>query len=77
VIPSPLSIPFEHDGKRYVCEIHPIKKYSSNPGTFQVVLNDVYFGIITYTGHRWESDTHKHQLVNKIGSLIQETIRVA
>ena len=68
----PLSIPFEYNGKRYVCQIHPIKKYRSNPHTFQVTLNDVYFGIITFTGKTWESDTHKKSLVEKIGSLIHE-----
>ena len=73
VNPVPLSIPFEFNGKHYVCELKPIKKYSSNPHTFQVTLNDVYFGIITFTGNSWESDTHKQPLVEKIGSLIHET----
>jgi hypothetical protein len=70
----PFSIPFEFNGKQYVCEINPIKKYSSNPRTFQVTLNDVYFGIITFTGETWESDTHKRPLVEKIGSLIHESL---
>jgi hypothetical protein len=73
VIPVPFSIPFEFNGKQYVCELSPIKKYSSNPHTFQVTLNDVYFGIITFTGNTWESDTYKQPLVEKIGSLIHES----
>ncbi|HLK27905.1 MAG TPA: hypothetical protein VKT28_04945 [Puia sp.] len=70
--PAPFLIPFEFNGKQYVCEINPIKKYSSTPRTFQITLNDVYFGIITYTGENWESDTYKDNLVEKIGSLIHE-----
>jgi hypothetical protein len=74
VNPLPFSIPFEFNGKHYICELSPIKKYSSNPQTFQVTLNNVYFGIITFTGDTWESDTSKQPLVEKIGSLIHESI---
>ena len=68
-----LSIPFEFNGKQYVCEISPLRNQQPMPKTFQVVLNQVYFGIITFTGRSWESDTRKHQLVEKIGSLIHES----
>ena len=71
--PIPFSIPFEFDGKRYVCEINPLKKQHPSPRTFQIVLNQVYFGIITFTGQSWESDSRKRQLVEKIGSLIHES----
>jgi hypothetical protein len=73
VTPIPFSIPFEFNGKHYVCELSLIKKYGSNPQTFQVTLNNVYFGIITFTGDTWESDTYKQPLVEKIGSLIHES----
>ncbi|HXB44049.1 MAG TPA: hypothetical protein VNV85_08330 [Puia sp.] len=75
--PVPFSIPFEFNGKHYVCELTSIKKYSSNPQTFQVTLNSVYFGIITFTGETWESDTFKQGLVEKIGRLIHESITPA
>jgi hypothetical protein len=74
---TPFSIPFEFNGKQYICEISPIKKYSSHPRTFQITLNDVYFGIITFTGEAWESDTYKNGLVEKIGSLIHESYNVS
>jgi len=76
VNPSTFSIPFEFNGKQYVCEINPIKKHSSTPRTFQITLNDVYFGIITFTGKAWESDTRKNSLVEKIGSLIHEFLPI-
>ena len=73
MIPVPFSIPFEFNGKSYICEITPLRKnWHSSQNTFQITLNDVYFGIITFTGSTWESDTHKDNLVEKIGSMIQE-----
>ena len=70
----PLSIPFQFNGKHYVCEASPIRKnLSATPRTFQITLNDVYFGIITFTGDKWESDGHKQHLVETIGNLIQES----
>ncbi len=74
----PFSIPFEFNGKRYVCEIEPIKSFWDNrPTSFQVTLNNVYFGIISFTGKCWESDTKKKGLVEKIGNLIHEKFVLA
>jgi hypothetical protein len=68
------SIPFEFNGKHYVCEVNPIRKFwDKTPRTFQITLNDVYFGIITFTGNTWESDTSKNMLVERIGRLIHES----
>ena len=72
--PISFSLPFEFNGRKYKCEINPLKKYSDSiPRTFQVTLNDVYFGIITFTGEGWESDSSKYGLVQKIGTLIHES----
>ena len=72
--PVSLTIPFEFNGKQYVCEANPLRKHlGTPPRTFQVTLNDVYFGIITFTGNSWESDTSKRLLVEKIGNLIHES----
>jgi hypothetical protein len=69
----PFSIPFEFNGKLYLCEIEPIKSYwDKQPTSFQVTLNNVYFGIISFTGKTWESDTNKNGLVERIGNLIHE-----
>ena len=74
MIPVPLSIPFELNGKRYRCEVSPLRRqWNSVPKTFQITLNDVYFGIITFTGDVWESDSSKQSLVEKIGQLVHET----
>jgi len=71
--PQNLSIPFELDGRKYNCEVIPIhKNWPSSQHTYEVILNDVYFGIITYTGNSWASDSRKNNLVEKIGSLINE-----
>jgi hypothetical protein len=72
--PVSFSIPFEFSGKHYVCDISPLRsQWNSAPRTFQVTLNDVYFGIITFTGNEWESDTSKYLLVQKIGELIHQS----
>ena len=77
MIAAPFSIPFEFNGKHYVCDVSPIRKRSTiTPRTFQITLNDVYFGIITFTGDSWESDAHKHSLVEKIGNLIHESFEL-
>ncbi|HEY4875592.1 MAG TPA: hypothetical protein VIH86_08480 [Puia sp.] len=69
----PFSIPFEFNGKNYLCEIEPIKSFwDKQPTSFQVTLNNVYFGIISFTGKNWESDTNKNNLVEKIGNMIHE-----
>jgi hypothetical protein len=69
--PVPFQIPFDFNGKHYNCEVYPLRKQRDcMPRTFQITLNDVYFGIITFTGDSWESDTSKNILVEKIGSLI-------
>jgi hypothetical protein len=71
--PVPFSIPFVFHGKHYVCEVNPLrKKWDNIPRTFQITLNNVYFGIITFTGNNWESDTSKAGLVEKIGQLIHD-----
>ncbi|HLY69368.1 MAG TPA: hypothetical protein VKR53_06535 [Puia sp.] len=71
----PFSIPFEFNGKNYLCEIEPIKNYwDKQPTSFQVTLNNVYFGIISFTGKNWESDTNKNNLVEKIGNIIHEQL---
>lgn len=76
--PISFCIPFEFNGKQYTCEINPLRKQWDNvPRTFQVTLNDVYFGIITFTGNEWESDTSKHHLVQKIGTLIHASYAVS
>ncbi len=72
--PVPFSIPFEFNGKHYICEVNPLRKHwDKMPRTFQITLNDVYFGIITFTGNAWESDTTKNMLVEKIGHLIHDS----
>ncbi len=72
--PVPFNIPFEYNGKNYICEVSPLRKqWDDIPRTFQITLNDVYFGIITYTGNTWESDTFKFGLVEKIGCLIHQS----
>jgi hypothetical protein len=72
--PISLSLPFEFNGRKYKCEINPLRKQpDAIPKTFQVTLNDVYFGIVTYTGKGWESDSSKYGLVQKIGALIHES----
>jgi hypothetical protein len=76
--PVSFYIPFEFNGKQYVCEVNPLRKeWNDTPRTFQVTLNDVYFGIITFTGNEWESDTSKHNLVQRIGTLIHECYAVS
>ena len=75
--PIPFSIPFEFNGKQYLCEVNPLRKlWDPTPRTFQVTLNNVYFGIITFTGDGWESDTSKRGLVEKIGNLIHQSYTI-
>lgn len=75
MITVPFSIPFEFNGKNYLCEIEPIRNFWDNrPTSFQITLNSVYFGIISFTGKTWESDTKKHILVEKIGDLIRQQV---
>jgi hypothetical protein len=72
--PISVSLPFEFNGRKYKCEINPLRKHTDAiPKTFEVILNDVYFGIVTYTGNGWESDSSKYGLVQKIGALIYES----
>ena len=76
--PLTFCIPFEFDGKQYICEVNPLRKqWVNTPKTFQVTLNDVYFGIITFTGNKWESDTSRDHLVQKIGTLIHESYAIS
>ncbi len=72
--PASFYIPFEFNGKHYECEVSPLRKRTDQtPRTFQIALNDVYFGIISFTGDHWVSDTSKTELVEKIGELIHES----
>ena len=69
----PFCIPFEFNGKRFLCEVIPLRRQPGQvPRTFQVTLNEVYFGIVSFTGNSWVSDTSKKLLVERIGNLIHE-----
>jgi hypothetical protein len=58
---STFDIAFRHDGKNYVGWVTPSEKLNEEgrPRSFHVVLNDVFFGTLSFYAEKWESDTQR------------------
>jgi len=68
-------ISFNYDGKHYSGLIQPLMNGLQNriPTSFQVFLNNVYYGLIRRKGVDWETDSPKCAiLVNTIGNHIYD-----
>jgi hypothetical protein len=68
-------IHFTYDGVRYKGEIKPLNAGLQNriPTTFQVVLNNVFCGLVRRKGADWETDSPKCAImVDVIGNQIYD-----
>jgi hypothetical protein len=68
-------INFSFDGKQYRGEIKPLQVGLQNrmPTSFQVVLNNVYYGLVKRRGADWETDSPKCAfMVDTIGNQIYD-----
>ena len=68
-------ISFSYDGKQYRGEIRPLQTGVQNriPTTFQVILNNMYYGLVKRRGADWETDSPKCAiLVDTIGNHIYD-----
>ena len=66
-------IAFQHDGKNYVGWVTPSEKLNEEgrPKSFHVVLNDVFFGNLSFYTDKWEIDTQREEgLVQATGMQI-------
>jgi hypothetical protein len=68
-------IAFRYDGKQYNGQIKPLETglQQGLPTSFQVFLNNVYFGLIRRKGVEWETDSPKCAImVDEIGNRIYD-----
>jgi len=68
-------IHFSYDGVHYQGEVKPLQAGVQNrmPTTFQVVLNNVYCGLVKRRGSDWETDSPKCAvMVDTIGNEIYD-----
>ena len=68
-------ISFSYDGKQYRGEIRPLQAGIQNrmPTSFQVILNNVYYGLVKRRGADWETDSPKCAImVDTIGNHIYD-----
>jgi len=68
-------ISFSYDGKQYRGEIKPLQAGLQNrmPTSFQVILNNVYYGLVKRKGADWVTDSPKCAImVETIGNHIYD-----
>jgi len=67
-------ISFKHDGKDYKGWVTPsTEKHNDKPSSFHVVLNEVFFGNLSFNNTQWQSDTQRdHELVQAAGKEISK-----
>lgn len=70
---SMFDIAFQFEGKEYKGWARPSGKKTGgdNSTSYHVVLNGVFFGIVSFNDDQWETDSQReHGLVQKVGEQI-------
>jgi hypothetical protein len=68
-------ISFEHNGQQYTGWVNPSEKLSDGgkPVSFHVVLNDIFFGYLSYNNSKWNvNEQRPEELVCKTGGEIEK-----
>jgi hypothetical protein len=70
-----LDIELNFEGKHYTGWIRPAEKLNNDgkPVSYHVVLDKVFFGNLSHTGHNWTSDEPRPEsLIQAVGNAIEK-----
>jgi hypothetical protein len=71
------SIHFESGGKKYNGRVSPSDKTNDagEPASYHVVLNEVFFGMVSYNGKWTVNEQRPHELTEAVGHAIEEQLQ--